>query len=88
MDLKPALVEVVKKAVVIKIDLKGLSHGLIDEVLEPALKEVVADTANTFDDMAMAAIYPTLEAKLKEIMDKKLAEVQKIIDENLAKVLG
>lgn len=88
MDLKKPLLNVVKETVQVKIDLKGLSHGLIDEVLEPALKEVVADTTNTFDDMAMAMIYPTLEAKIKELVDAKLDEVQKQLDEQLKKVLG
>lgn len=88
MDLKKPLLDVVKQTVQVKINLKGLGHGLIDEVLEPALKEVVADSANTFDDMAMAMVYPPLEAKLKELMDKKLEEIQKQIDDALAKALA
>lgn len=88
MDLKKPLLDVVKKAVVVKIDLKALSHGVIDEVLEPALKEVVADSTNTFDDMALAMLLPTLDAKLKELLDKKLAEAQTYIDEQLGKVLA
>jgi hypothetical protein len=88
MDLKKPLIDVVKQTVQVKINLVGLADGLVDEVLEPALKEVVADTTNTFDDMAMAMIYPTLELKLKELYAAKLAEVQKQLDEALAKVLG
>lgn len=48
------------------IDLNGLAAGLIDEILEEALKKVVADSSNTMDDMLMAAIYPVLEKELKE----------------------
>jgi hypothetical protein len=88
MNLKKPLIEVVKDTVQVKINLVGLADGLVDEVLEPALKEVVADTTNTFDDMAMVMVYPPLEAKLKELYAKKLAEVQKQLDEALAKVLG
>lgn len=88
MDLKKPLVEVAKESIQIKINLVGLSNGLIDQVLEPALKEVVADTTNTFDDMAMTMIYPTLEAKLKEFATKELEKVQAQIDEALKKALG
>lgn len=88
MDLKKPLLNVVKESVQVKINLKGLAHGLVDECLEPALKEVVAKTTNTLDDAAMAMIYPTLEAELKKLVDAKLEEVQKKIDEELAKVLG
>ena len=88
MDLKKPLLNVVKESVQIKINLVGLADGLVDEVLEPALKEVVADTTNTFDDMAMAMVYPSLELKLKELYKKKLAEIQTQIDAELAKVLG
>lgn len=88
MDLKKPLLDVVKQTVQVKINLKGLANGLVDEVLEPALKEVVADTTNTFDDMAMAMVYPPLEIKLKELMDKKLDAIQAQIDAALAQVLG
>lgn len=88
MDVKKSLIDVAKQTVQVKINLVGLADGLVDEVLEPALKEVVADSTNTFDDMAMAMVYPPLEAKLKELYAKKLAEVQKQLDEALAKVLG
>jgi NH3-dependent NAD+ synthetase len=88
MDLKKPLLDVVKTSVQVKINLVGLADGLVDEVLEPALKEVVANTQNTFDDAAMAMVYPTLEVELKKLYKTKLEAIQKQIDEQLAKVLG
>jgi len=60
------------------IDLKGLANGLVDEVLEEALKKIVADSSNTVDDMLMAAIYPVLEAELKKVIEAKL-DLEKIL---------
>ena len=88
MDLKNPLLETVKKSVQVKINLVGLADGLVDETLEPALKEVVADTANPVDDAVMAMVYPPLEAQLKQMYHKKLAEVQAKLDEELAKIFG
>lgn len=57
------------------VNLPGLAFDIIDEVLEKALQKVVADSANKFDDMLMAAIYPTLEKELKELIQKKYDEL-------------
>jgi hypothetical protein len=85
MDIKKTAIKLLADSVEIKVDLKKLAHGLIDDALEPALKQVVADTKNPFDDMLMAAVYPTLEVALKKLIDKKVeeleAEVKKKIDE-------
>ena len=51
-------------------NLKGFSHGVIDEILEEALKKVVADSSNPFDDILMASVYPVLEAELKKKLDE------------------
>ena len=64
--------EKLKKILIASIDLKGLANGLVDEVLEEALKKIVADSSNTVDDMLMAAIYPVLEAELKKVIEAKL----------------
>lgn len=74
MDVKNAALETLVSA----IDLKKLANGLIDNVLEEALKKVVADSSNTFDDMAMAALWPVLEKEVKKIIEEKL---------NLSKIL-
>lgn len=64
--------EKVLKVLAQSIDLKGLANGLIDEVIEEALKKVVADSSNTFDDMAMAALWPVLEKEVKKMVEEKL----------------
>lgn len=46
-------------------NLEGFLLGTVDEVLETALQKVVDDSSNKFDDMAMAALYPVIEAELK-----------------------
>ena len=68
----------VLKVLAQSIDLKGLANGLIDEVIEEALKKVVADSSNTFDDMAMAALWPVLEKEVKEMIEEKL-DLSKIL---------
>lgn len=67
------------KVVASSIDLKKLAYGLVDEVAEEALKKVVADSSNPFDDMLMASVYPVLEKELKKLIDEKL---------DLGKILG
>lgn len=66
--MKDKVLEILIKS----IDLKGLAIGLLDEVLEEALKKVVADSENAFDDMAMAALWPVLEGELKKMIEEKL----------------
>ena len=58
------------------IDLSKLASGLIDNVLEEALKKVVANSENTMDDMLMAAIYPVLEKEIKELIEKEIEELK------------
>lgn len=54
------------------IDLKKLANGIIDEVIEESLKKVVADSKNTFDDAAMAIVWPLLEVEVKRLVEEKL----------------
>ena len=61
------------------VDLKKLANGVLDNVIEEALKKVVADTTNPFDDMAMASLWPVLEAEVKKMIEEKL---------DLSKILG
>ena len=55
------------------INIKGMLNELIDEALEPALKKVVADTENPYDDMLLAATYQPIENAVK-------AEIGKLVD--------
>jgi hypothetical protein len=52
------------------INLGGLIADQLDLALEPALDKVVADTANPFDDMLKAAVYPTLREELQKLIEK------------------
>lgn len=65
---KKKLVEILFK----NFNYKGLIFDALDEALEPALKKVVEDSSNPFDDMLMASVYPILEKELKEYIEKKL----------------
>ena len=70
--MKEELVKILLK----NISIEGIVVDGIDLVLEPALKKVVADSANPFDDMLMASVYPILEKELKEMLAEKLAELE------------
>ena len=65
---KKKLVEILFK----NFNYKGLIFDALDEALEPALKKVVEDSSNPFDDMLMASVYPILEKELKEYIEKNL----------------
>jgi len=55
------------------IDLSKLACGILDEVLEPALKQVVEKSDNKIDDAVMAMLYPILKKELKKIIEEKIA---------------
>lgn len=60
------------------IDLQKLAKGLITDVIEDALQELVDDTTNPYDNMVKASLYPLLEEKILEAIDKKL-DLRKIL---------
>lgn len=66
------------------LNIGGLFADTLDEVLEPVLRKFVADSANPYDDMLMAAIYPVLEKELKEYVAEqlnKLFEAEEVVAE-------
>ena len=65
-------VETLKTVLLENVNVEGIAFGVIDEVLEEALKEVVADMDNPLTDVLMASIYPPLELAIKAIITKKL----------------
>ena len=67
----------VKKIILESIDLEKLSFAIIDEALEPALKEAVLKSENKIDDSVMALLYPVIEVELKKIISEKIAELKK-----------
>lgn len=64
------------KVAVEAIDLEKLANGMLDEVLEPALANLVADTTNPFDDAAKAMLYPILSAELKKQIATQVAKLK------------
>jgi hypothetical protein len=65
-----------KKLVLDSVDLEKLAFGVIDEVLEKALNEVVAKSENKIDDAVAAMIYPILEVEIKKFISAKVAELK------------
>lgn len=63
--------------VLARVDLKGL---LIEDVLKGVVKkkleEIVADSANTFDDAMFAMVYPLLEKAVVDWLDAELAKLK------------
>ena len=57
-----------KKAVYANMNVPGLVSDVMDDVLEPALDKVVADSSNALDDILKAAIYPTLAKEVKQLV--------------------
>lgn len=66
----------VKKLVLDSIDLEKLAFALIDEVVEPALKEAVAKSATPIDDAILGVLYPVVEAEIKKLVAAKIAELK------------
>lgn len=52
------------------INMGGIATGVLDMLLEPALKKLVARTDTPFDDAMMASIYPKLSEEAKEMAAK------------------
>lgn len=84
--MKKELVKIVTDSVEFKIDLKAIAHGLIDEVLEPALQKVVDDSTNPFDNAAMAMVYPTLEIELKKQLDIQIEKLNALFAAKIAEL--
>ncbi len=67
-EIKKVQLQILKN----NINIGGLLADELDLFLAPALKKVVEDTENVFDDLLLAAIYPTLEAELKKLIEKHI----------------
>ena len=74
-EIKKDALEVVAES----IDLEKLASGMMTKVLSKALDKVVADSENSFDDMAKAALWPILETEINKLIAEHL---------NLRKILG
>ena len=78
--MKKELVEVVLGS----ISLEKLANGVIDEVLEPALKAVVLKSENKFDDMIMMSLYPLLEKEIKTLIAEQVLKLETKLKEATA----
>jgi hypothetical protein len=74
MEIKKAALEIVAQS----IDLKKLASGIVDQVVEEAIKKAVAKSATPLDDMAVAALWPVVEKELKDLIEEKL-DLKKIL---------
>lgn len=63
------------KVLLESIDLNKLADGLLDDIVKEALDKIVADSANTFDDAAMAMLYPLLSSELKKLVAKLVEDL-------------
>jgi len=64
------------KAIAIKnLNVGGMLMDTMDEILKPALDKMVLDSANPYDDMAVAALYPVLDKAIKEKIAELVAKV-------------
>jgi len=66
----------IKKVLLDSIDLEKLAAALIEEGLEPALKQVVADSSNLVDDAVFATVYPPLKLELHKFIAAEVAKLK------------
>lgn len=58
-------VKEIKVAVHANLNVPGFLSDILDKVLEPALKDAVASTGTSLDDIAVAALLPILDSEVK-----------------------
>jgi hypothetical protein len=58
------------------IDLEKASKIIIEEVVLAALKKVVDDSANKFDDAAYSLIVPLLVPQLELLINNKISDLK------------
>jgi len=60
-------------ALVVKyFNIKGFMSEMISEVIDEALDKVVADSANPYDNMAKASLWPLLEKEALKVVEEKM----------------
>lgn len=57
------------------LNIEGLLVDVLNEVLKPALDKMVADSANPYDDMMVAALYPVLDKEIKEKISELIGKM-------------
>lgn len=59
------------------LNIRGLLfEGLLDGLVKEALDDMAKKTDNPYDDVAVAALYPPLSTALKNVVEKKLADLE------------
>lgn len=61
-EMKQKMLQAVKN----NLNVPGLMNEIIDGAVNDALDKLVKDTKTPFDDVAKAALYPTLSAEVKK----------------------
>ena len=59
----------------VSIDEKKAADLLIEKIVLHALKKVVEDTSNPFDDQAYALLAPLIGPKIEEVLAEGLAKI-------------
>ena len=58
------------------IDIEKLAFALLDEVLEPALKNAVEKSTTKIDDAVVTMLYPIIEAEVKKLISAEIAKLK------------
>ena len=64
------------KLVLDSIDLEKLALGLVKDIGEKALYEVVAKSENKIDDAVVAILIPSLNPAIEKLVKEKIAELK------------
>lgn len=59
------------------VNVRGLIfEAILQDLLKNALDKLAADSSNPYDDLAVAALYPPLEAAIKKQIEEFLAKIE------------
>jgi len=78
---KEELLEKLKVSAMKHFDVEGFLKDMLHEVLDPALEEFVANTENSYDDMLVGALWPSIENELDKLIGKILPEGDEPVSE-------
>ena len=67
---KQEALTLLKKTIIIKVDVKAPSEYLIEKIIEPKLQKLVDDSSTPIDNIAMAALMPEVKKELGEATQK------------------
>ena len=59
----------------ISLDEKKVADLIVEKVVLHALKKVVEDSSNPFDDQAFALLAPLIGPKIEEVLAESLAKI-------------